>query len=95
MAFPSRPSHYIAFVVCWSFLVASVAFAVSPESRSLLPAAGTTAAPDRSPAEAGLESGRYREISKEDVEKWERDQDSKSDREPSSEKKPASANTPF
>lgn len=53
-------------------------------------------AAERSPADAGLESGRYREIPTEDVAKWERDQDAKNEnRQPASEQKPASANAPF
>lgn len=96
MAFPSRPLHYVAFILCWALLLASVSFAVAPENRALLPAGGATVTADRTPAQAGLESGRYREIPAEDVPRWEREQELHADAPAATgEKKPASATDPF
>lgn len=60
----------MALILVWTLLVASTSFAVEIENRPLLPTSTT-----RSPAEAGLESGRYEEIPIEKLEEWERQQE--------------------
>lgn len=67
--------------VILSFGFASSGFALEVESRSLLPQGG------RSPAEAGLESGRYQELSREELRVWEKRHDPEASRETASESK--------
>lgn len=56
-------------------------FALEVESRSLLPQGG------RSPAEAGLESGRYQELSGEELRAWEKRHEPEASRETASDSK--------
>lgn len=97
MAFPSRPLHFVSLILTWGLLVVTAAVAVTPENRALLPAGGATTSPGRTPAEAGLESGRYREISSDELKDWERLQDQRRNEDSrdsaSGPEKPASANS--
>lgn len=85
---------YSVAIFCGLITAVTTSWGVQIENRPLLPTSSKSQS--RSPAEAGLESGRYQEINIEDLEDWEQRQNQNQENSPTSPKEnPAKVESNF